>query len=159
MKRKAFTLIETITVLAIIIIFFAISVPFFSGLTESAKLQGTARSISSALRTARGYAISNNADYYVFFRNDTTPNCYFISDNNIGTVPEDSAIEKVYKLPTGIDFSAVNFSCGTPAAAAHFGSNGALQESIHNPGSVIVSDGAHTITISVEWTTGRVRID
>ncbi len=159
-KKQGFTLLETIIVIAIITLFFAISVPLFSKFTESAKLDTTARSITSALRTARSYAISKNTEYYVFFKTNTQPHQYFISDSNIGDLsnPSVSVIEKVYKLPTGIEFGNIDFTKGTTADGACFESTGGLDET-NNETSVELTDGTNSITITVERTTGRVKID
>ncbi|GAF87604.1 unnamed protein product [marine sediment metagenome] len=131
------------------------------------KLDTTARSISSALRTARGYAISNNTEYYVFFDPATTPNTYFISDQEDGSVVE----EKIYKLATGVWFydpdgaDAIGFTKGTHvnAKAACFKSTGELNETASST-SVYIADGndattQYKKTITVERTTGRVKID
>src|SRR3989338_10314070 len=100
MKKCGFTLLETIIVLAIMTMFFAVSIPLFSKFTERTKLDTTARSIVSALRTARTYAITNNKIYYVVFDKQTDPtrHSYFISED--GTNPK----EKREKLPVGISF-------------------------------------------------------
>lgn len=166
MNKKAFTLIEAIIVLAIMTMFFAISMPLFSRFMEKSKLDTTARSIVSALRTGRSYAISNNDDYYVFFDVNTTPNTYFISEDEDGS----SVKEKTYKLPTGIWFYdpdgalAIGFTKGThlTAKAACFRPAGELDETANR--SVFIADGndanaEHKKEINVERTTGRVRIE
>ncbi len=171
MSRKAFTLLETIIVIAVMTLFFAISIPLFSKFTEKAKLDTTARSITSVLRTARSYAISNNTEYYVFFDATTTPDTYFISHQEDGSVVE----EKIYKLPTGVwfydpdaDEVGIGFTEGTlhpdypNVKAARFKSTGELDETAPNT-SVHVADGqtasANKKEITVERTTGRVRIE
>lgn len=151
MKQTAFTLLETIIVLAIITMFFAISIPLFSRLTESAKLDTSARSIASVLRTARGYAISSNQDCDVRF-NDPNLGDYqvfgYISPGVTGI------IDKIYKLPTGIKFDNI---IGFTGSIARFSSTGMLDED--DDASIDVTDGDNFITITVERTTGRARIE
>lgn len=173
MKQKAFTLLETLMVLVIMILFFAISIPLFSRFMETSKLDTTARNITSAFRTARSYAIANNAEYYVFFDPTTTPDTYFISDQEDGSSWED----KKYKLPTGIwlwdkDTGAINIEFtqgathpdyGNGVRAARFKPTGELDETLPNA-SVYISDGNNASaqykkTITVERTTGKARID
>jgi len=169
MKPKAFTLLETIIVLAIITIFFAISIPLFSRLTAGTKLSTVARDVASVLRTARGYAISNNTEYYVKFNNVVTPNRYHIYYKHEGS---DIAVDKIYKLPTGIWFyrpdyaldgndEAIEFTADTGDTAC-FKPTGELEETGLNT-SVYVADDVTTSAkskkITVEKTTGRVKID
>lgn len=165
MKKHGFTLLELIIVLAIMIMFFGISIPLFSKLTESTKLETATRSVASTLSTARGYAITNNADYYVFFDLMTGPHSYFISNVADGS----TVIEKRYKLPTGIYFfrpdyildgseEAIEFTDDT----ACFKPTGELNEVPANT-SVYVANGpgsgADSKQITVEKTTGRVRVN
>jgi type II secretory pathway pseudopilin PulG len=173
MSRKAFTLLEAVIVLAIMMMFFAISIPLFSRFTESTKLQGSARSVASVLRTARSYAISNTADYYAAFDTVADPDEYYIYD---GT----DVVDKKYKLPIGIwfcrgqgtaadpideaiEFTNIEIIDGDNYKVALFRSTGALAEGAANI-FVYISDGdtaaaVNTIPISVERTTGRVRIE
>ena len=141
-SKSGFTLLETIIVLAIMTLFFAVSIPLFSKFTEKTKLETATRSVASALRTARSYAISNSLDYCVVFDTGTAPDTHFISAD--GADP----IEKRYKLPTGIYFAADSTVTFTPI--------GMLSG---NSTSIDVTDGTNTKTITVEKTTGRVKIE
>jgi prepilin-type N-terminal cleavage/methylation domain-containing protein len=151
MRQKAFTLLETIIVLVIMTVFFAISIPLFSRplfsrLTESTKLRTSARSVASVLRAARGYAISNNADYFVVFDDAPTPNEYFISADGANPV------EKRYKLPIGITLA---FDGGSQA---QFTPTGELEDT--DDRNIVLNDNdGNTITITLERTTGRVRLE
>ena len=147
-KKFGFTLLETIIVLAIMTMFFAISIPLFSRLTESTKLRTSARSVVSALRVARRYAISNNGTYDVVFDPEQDPREYYIQHGS-------DIVEKKYKLPTGIDFADIGFT--KIANTARFTPTGMLDEN-NNETSIDVTDDNCSITITVERTTGRVRI-
>lgn len=159
MKQKAFTLLETIIVLSIITMFFAISIPLFSRLAASAKVDTSARNIASALRTARAHAISTNQDCEVRFDYPNTGDYHIFGSTPTGT----GIIEKVYHLATGIAFANIGFTLETAGyRRARFTSTGMLDEDIDEDidGDIDVqtADGSESITINVERTTGRVRI-
>ncbi len=153
MKRRAFTLLETMIVLAIMAVFFAVSVPFFSGFTERTKLETSARSIVSVLRTARAYAIANNADYYAVCDTSTVPESYYVSADSV------NAVDKKNKLPAGISFDIVGFTKGTAGTSAAFKATGELDEIAKETFVIIKDKEGNTKTIKVERTTGRARID
>ena len=144
--------------------FFAVSIPLFSRFAQTTKLDTSARSIASALRTARSYAISYNRDYYVVFDTTVTPNEYFPSSNAV------DPIEKRYRLSPGVWFCNPSAPTGDPIAdaieftgdIACFRPAGELDGTASR--SVFIADGndadaEHAREISVERTTGRVRIE
>ncbi len=149
MKQKAFTILEIIIVLAIMAMFFAISVPLFSKFTEKAKLDTAARSVTSALRTARSYAITKSSIYDVKFDTSTTPNTYYIRDEAA------SIIDKKYKLPSGVAFVNIGFTDGE----AVFLSTGQLNESNPDTFVEVIDNAGVSKRITVERTTGRTKID
>lgn len=153
MKNHGFTLLETIIVLAVMTMFFAISIPLFTRFTENTKLETAARSVTSALRTARTYAITNNVPYYVFFVTINSEPSYYVSssDEAVPATPV-GVVDKIYKLPVGISFGATVFGATTRVA---FKSTG----EVNDAGTVSIADDTNTKTISVEKTTGRARID
>ena len=170
MNKRGFTLIELVIVLAIMAMFFGISVPLFSRFGEKTQLEATARSIASTLTTARGYSIKENVDYYVFFDSTTSPHTYFISKADDGS----SSIEKTSKLPPGISFyyhvdwedpdpaGPIGFTKGTTANAALFKPTGELDETTNDTAVYIADDTASSANwkkIAVERTTGRVRVN
>jgi prepilin-type N-terminal cleavage/methylation domain-containing protein len=57
-KKRGVTLLEMIVVMAIIIIITAVSAPSFLKFTNTSRLRGSARDITTALRTARRLAIT-----------------------------------------------------------------------------------------------------
>lgn len=152
MEDRGFTLLETIIVLAIMTMFFVISIPLFSKFAEKTKLETSARSVTSALRTARVYAITNNTNYYVIFDAATDPDSYFVSED--GTNSKD----KREKLPIGISFGAIGFTYGGGPTAC-FKSTGELNESANDTTLTISDTEGNIKTITVERTTGRVQID
>lgn len=171
MKQCGFTLLETIIVLAIMTMFFAVSIPFFSRFMENTKLETSARSVTSALRIARMYAITKNANYYVKFDKTAAPNEYYVYYYELPIPPGTlTIVDKRYKLPTGISFFApapslisdeIEFTADG-GDSAWFKPTGELVEVPFNTSVVIAdeqTDTANFKTITVERTTGRVRID
>ena len=58
-KKKAFSLIELLVVLAISIVLLAIAIPAFNSLTKGQSVEIGARTIGSQLKAVRSYAITN----------------------------------------------------------------------------------------------------
>ncbi len=145
----AFTLFESMLVLAIIGTILIISVPLFTRFTERTKLETAARDVSSALNTARSFAIRfSSEDYYVVFDTTDPDNHAYYVGTNMGGVEED-----IFTLPRGVSFSTIQFSGGQ----ADFSATGALEDTLPNC-FVQLSDGNETITVGVEKTTGKATI-
>ncbi|MFA4991561.1 MAG: GspH/FimT family pseudopilin [Candidatus Omnitrophota bacterium] len=96
MKRKAFTLIEMLVVLAIIGMFMGISVPFASGFGKGLRLKTAARAVSGVLRVARSNAVTLRRNHSVVF--DAEENKYWIEDG-AGKI-----YEKKYSLSSSVKF-------------------------------------------------------
>lgn len=157
LSLTGFTLLETVIVLAIMAMFFAISVPFFLNFTENAKFDASARSITSVLRTARTYAITNNAPYYVFFVTISGQPSYYISTEYTLTILKPSEpkflVDKIYKLPAGISFAGENPSVGCVV----FGATGRAR--LDPPSPSVITNGVVQGKINVvNYATGRVEI-
>jgi prepilin-type N-terminal cleavage/methylation domain-containing protein len=103
-KRRGFTLIEMTIVLVIILAFLAMSVPFFANFSSSTGINTATREISTLLRTARSYAITQNSDYNAVFDTTTVPNRFWIYDP--APPGEAHIVGKGLSLPTGVTFSA-----------------------------------------------------
>lgn len=155
MSYRAFTLLETLIVLVIMVMFMAFSAPFFTGFAERSKLETAARGVTSALRTTRGFAITNNRGFYVEFDTGVTPHEYGVMDT-VGTATDytdDTEMDKMDRLPAGVLFQNIGFTDNR----AIFTTTGALSES--GSRTVEVTDGANTKTITVTKTTGAVKIN
>lgn len=152
--NRAFTLLETLVVLAIMAMFFAISAPFFAKFTENTKLETSARSVTSALRTARSYAITYRVPYYVFFVTiDDRPSYYISTADEAAPTAPASVVEKIYNFPVGVSAST-DFTSNRVV----FQATGEASEA----GTITLTDtasGTNTRTIEVEQTTGRAKID
>ena len=63
MKDKGYTLLELVVVMGIAVLVIGMSVPSFVKFNNTARLRSAAREITSALRSARRYAITQCAEY------------------------------------------------------------------------------------------------
>ena len=156
MKNRGFTLIEVLITLLIMSFFLLVSVPMFSKIAESTKLKTSARSVTSVLRTARGYAISEYTPHYVFF-DITTTHKYYISNEDDG----DPVIDKIYALPVGVEFSNItDFTEVTEDVlySVGFKTTGELRETA-DPSIDVKDTSENLINIDIERTTGRTRIE
>jgi len=81
-KKKGFTLLELIIVIAIIAILSAIGAPTFSSYMATRRLNGAARQVQSDLFAARMRAISDNKLVAVSFINNNQYTIFFDNNNN-----------------------------------------------------------------------------
>jgi len=161
-KTSGFTLLEAVAVIAIIGIFFAVSIPLFSKFAEGAKLDTAARSVASTLKVARSYAVAiGDMGCSVVFDTSVSPNEYFYSYDGVNPA------EKKYRLPAGIwfykpgDSDPVGNAIEFKDDIAHFRPSGELYEPVDR--SVSIADGrnadARSKVITVERTTGNLEIE
>ncbi|NJM37982.1 MAG: prepilin-type N-terminal cleavage/methylation domain-containing protein [Akkermansiaceae bacterium] len=66
LRNRAFTLIEMVVVIAVMVILLTLAGPIFSGLTNSYSPATVATAISGQLERARSHAVANNT--YVWVR-------------------------------------------------------------------------------------------
>lgn len=142
-NRRGFTLIEMSIVLVIMLAFLAMSVPFFTGFSGSTGLKTSEREIMTVLRTARSYAVSQNANFSAEFNGTVTPNTYRIA-NAAGTT-----IDKIFSLPKGVTYST------TALTTVTFTPNGGLTSPTAT-NTIAVTNPKGTKTITVNRTTGAL---
>ncbi len=80
-KRAGFTLIETLVVIAVIIIMTAVAIPSFRNILVSERLQSVAFQLVQDLREAREDAILYQQDLNVYFNYDNAPVDYLSGTN------------------------------------------------------------------------------
>jgi len=141
--RRGFTLIEMSIVLVIMLAFLAMSVPFFTGFSGSTGLKTSEREIMTVLRTARSYAVSQNANFSAEFNGTVTPNTYRIA-NSTGTT-----IDKIFSLPNGVTYTT------TALTTVTFTPNGGLTGPTA-ANTIAVRNSKGTKTITVNRTTGAL---
>lgn len=142
LSRRGFTLIEMAIVLVIILAFLAMSIPFFGNFSDRASLNAAQREITTLLRTARSYAISQGTNFDAIFNAAVTPNTYNIQRSD-STAP----LDKTYQLPAGATFSGTTTITFTP--------NGGLTST--SPLTITVQNRkGDTRTITLNRTTGAI---
>lgn len=140
-----FTLVEMGIVLVIILAFLSMSVPFFANFSSSTGLNTAYREVSTLLKTARSYAITQNKDFNAVFDLSVIPNKFWIEDASSKII-----IDKGYSLPAGVSF--------TEAATVVFTPTGALAENSATR-TVIKNNRGKTKIITINSVTGTVEVE
>ncbi len=147
-RRGAFSLIELVLVVAIVLVIIAIAVPRLPpAVLGKADAYGTARMIASDIRLARRLAITNastNSTGYALILTPSSPyrNYKIVDSSTGGTVGE------VKNIPAGV-------MC-TGDSQFPFGPLGNI--TVGSPPQLIFSRGGYQCTLSVTVATGRVVI-
>jgi type IV fimbrial biogenesis protein FimT len=115
-KQKGFTIIELMTVVALIGIMAALAAPFFGSILEGRRLVGSADTLYSALQYARSESIKQNANVQVYV--DTAAWCIGIDDTAGGlncdcTNPGSCTVNGATKVYDDSDFTGINFTNAT----------------------------------------------
>lgn len=152
--NTAFTLMEMLVVLAVIILLLGVSIPFFSSFTKGTKLKSAAKNVTVVLNTARSLSITERKNYSVVFNFSEQPHKYYIAD------PDGQLYGKEYILPSSVRFYRPSDPDNPTSFSEHqatFSSTGGLTGS---KGAVWLSDKKENLRrITVSNTTGRVKID
>jgi prepilin-type N-terminal cleavage/methylation domain-containing protein len=119
--RDAFTLLELLIVMAIIIILTALLAPAFTNLKSAGDVTSTAYTISGLLEQARSYAMANNTFVWVGFKEVDVSNSASVSPQTTGVGRVAVAIIASKDGTRGYD--ATNSSLSNPAWTTY--SNGA----------------------------------
>ena len=150
-----FTLVEMITVLAIMTIIMAFAVPMFSRFTAGTRLGTASRDISTALRTARSYAITQRNNHAVNFNLGPDDGLYWIYyDGNTNNV-----VDKIFSLPKTIGIAegtVSNIVTSAGSVAVEFKPTGGCMQ---NETLWLWDTKGRTNQVIIINTTGRVRIE
>ncbi len=140
-EPRGFTLLELLVVLVLIGVLTAAVAPTFLR-DFNADAEFAATQVAAALRTARGRAISENAETVMAV--DIANNRYVVSGQPASQLPED--------LTIGL-FTARSELFDDAAGQIRYFPDGSS-----TGGEVVVSDGRSTFRVRVEWLTGRVTV-
>lgn len=154
-RSHGFTLIEMAIVCVLIGILAAMAVPMFARVIPRMKARAEARNILSTIRLARSRAISENAQYGVYF--DTNAKTYILFKDIINPSlmtyeTGDSAVADPTIIDPNVVYNGVNFANNCIVML----STGAASQS----GNLGINDtvGDSPFTISVLAATGRTKL-
>jgi general secretion pathway protein H len=136
--------VEILLVLTITLAAMAVVAPNLASGNQSSMLKGAARDLASALRFARGHALTTHQDAKVSI--DLEENTYEVTGR-----------EKLFQLEKEIDITlsvAQTELSGTGAGGIRFFPDGSS-----SGGRVTLELGGQTQTIDINWLTGQVEIN
>ncbi len=153
-NNRGFTVIELILVIVILGILAAIVYPKYQALS-SIRVSSAAQTIEADIRYAQSLAVSTPYNYSVVF--DSGANSYSISrvDRSTGAVTSINHPFKAgtYAVNLGTDYPGVALGSSYTVTFDYLGS-----PVTGGGGSVTVSSGGYSKTITVQANTGRVTI-
>jgi len=147
-RRRGFTLVEIIIVIAVITIIAALAYPNFQGFMASRRLNGAARQVQGDLLAARMRSVSENREIKVKFINGNQYTMFYDYNNN-GQVDTGEAIETRDIHPVYYDVVITPVSGYAPL----FYPRGTA-----NTGEITLTGTAGSKTVTVN-TVGRVGIN
>jgi len=144
-----------ITVLAIMAIIMAFSIPMFSRFTAGTRLGTASRDISTALRTARSYAITRRAIYSVDFDLEEQRYWIFYVDD-IGAT---NTVDKKFSLPETISIGVGSIENPEPTQTnSTFAFNFQPLGTVNSNTIWVWDTKGRTNWVTLTGTTGRVKI-
>ncbi len=116
-RERGFSLIEVLSVVAIIIVVASISVMSLVPMLKAQRVNNAYNTTIAALRQARDNAVSQRASYSVTFSNAATPNTIVVAPALAtgGTTFQGNQGTVTYQLPTDVTFYAASALSSTPA--------------------------------------------
>ena len=145
---RGFTLMEIMTVIAVVGILSAIAIPNFFAWRESAKLRGATQDLMSDLSMARMHAIKTGEVVKVLFANDGYT--IFIDDNDDDAVDAGEDVLRGKKYSPGVVMDAATFSSDKTT----FHRSGAVSPA----GSVTLDRGSGQKMKIIVNMVGRIRV-
>src|SRR6202030_2768287 len=104
-RASGFTLIEMLTVVALIIVLASISFISFVPVMKQQRVTNAYNTTLSAMRQARDYAVSQRTSYSVTFSTTAQPNTITVSPTLAGGF-QGAQNTVVYQLPMDVNFDA-----------------------------------------------------
>jgi prepilin-type N-terminal cleavage/methylation domain-containing protein len=156
LRHNGYTMIELMSVVAMIGILAAMAVPVFLSMTPRLNLKSDARNSLNYLRLARSRAVAENSQYGVFFDAGNDRLIYFMDTNDpasaIYDAGQDSVLDSTITLHHGVSYNSVSFASNSVV----FLPNGSASES----GTIVLdhAETSRTYTINVLASTGKVSL-
>lgn len=145
MKVRGFSLIEVMVALSILAVIAAVISPTLSDAVERERFKSSAREIASALRSARQLALSTQAE--VVFTIDVSTKAYTVGDGP----------QRVLRAPP--DTQAVLVTATEEQRSGSAGSIRFFADGSSTGGAIAVTREDRTLTVTVDWLTGRIRVE
>jgi prepilin-type N-terminal cleavage/methylation domain-containing protein len=169
LRRSAFTLLELMLVLAIILIVTAISYPSLQGYIADARLQAGADHLRAKFADARSYAIDSSQPYLFSVKPGESgyrlaPDMSSQSNNGQSSDPQSvdpNAIVVQDSMPSNIRFNLdASAASGVSSGDGYIGVISFLPDGSCSDDKVIRLDldGANPIEISIRGLTGAVKV-
>jgi len=112
-NNSGFTLYEMLTVIGIVAVLSAITIPNIIGWFPKYRLGSAARNLLSVMQYARLAAVKENVDILVNFDRDKDNYIVFPDYNTDNNQDIDEPILKQGKMPSGVSIKETNFSGDT----------------------------------------------
>ncbi len=141
--QPGFTLLEMLIVLVIAGILVGTVVPHFGPALARAALQSATRDVASALRHARGTAMTHGTD--AWFELNTKAHTYTVTGR-----------KKAYSLPTDIQLGL--FTTTSETLSEGVGRIRFFPDGSATGGRVTLIGGQRTQVVDINWLTGEIRI-
>lgn len=144
MKHKGFTLIELLIVIVIIAVTAAVVAPNIGSGNQTATINGAAREIASALRFARGHALTHRKESVLML--NLEDNTYRLTDK-----------DKIYKIAKEI---AVSLDAAqSQVLDENHGGIRFFPDGSATGGRITLELGTNKRQLDVNWLTGQVEIE
>jgi prepilin-type N-terminal cleavage/methylation domain-containing protein len=163
-----YSLVELLTVLAVISILMAIAAPTIGGHLALQEVRGAAQEVVQVLRDTRDSAINEGVPRYVFFDPNATPRTYQVwrfsgttwtEDGRVSTLPESVTFTDADVTFPGLADAPTGTGQPVPENAAYFDTRGRYPFVAGAPSSysLTLRGGlGRTVTLTVWRNTGQV---
>lgn len=113
MKRRGFTLVEILVIIAITVILIGLAIPSYRFFQKESDLTNNTEEIINTLRLAQNKTLASEgaSQYGVYFDQTTSPNQYTLF-KGADYALRDSSFDEIHNLPKSVEISEVNLNGG-----------------------------------------------